>query len=298
VADKGDWVASDHRFMLGEDWTLLPPGSSYDVRERRVTHPLQKSPEPFDDTFEDAALALARLVEDAVRRRTAGHDKVAVAFSGGLDSSLLAHCSSKCTKTVAISVGAVGSHDESKAPAAAEELGIELRRVSANTDDVKNELAKLDLPFAVGPMDKSLWCIYSLASKAAAEEGADIVILGQLADELFGGYAKYQTVLVEGGQRRAAEMMSLDVAGCGTRGFLRDEAACSMWIEPRFPFADEEILEFGSRLPVPYKIAGHERKAILRTAAANLGVPKRICDAPKKAAQYSSGLLKLYQQFI
>ena len=40
-------------------------------------------------------------------------------------------------------------------------------------------------------MDEALWCIYSATSRLAKANGARTIILGQLADELFGGYMKY-----------------------------------------------------------------------------------------------------------
>ncbi len=40
-------------------------------------------------------------------------------------------------------------------------------------------------------MDKALWCIYSTTSELARRRNARMILLGQLADELFGGYMKY-----------------------------------------------------------------------------------------------------------
>jgi asparagine synthase (glutamine-hydrolysing) len=87
--------------------------------------------------------------------------------------------------------------------------------------------------------------------------------------------------------------MSADLAQCGVRGFIRDEAACSIWCEPRFPFAERGLAEFGESLPVSFKLREGVRKAVLREAAVRLGLPKEVAQTPKKAAQYSSGVLKL-----
>ena len=119
------------------------------------------------------------------------------------------------------------------------------------------------------------------------------MMLGQLADELFGGYAKYERALVGRGPEAAASMMAADVRDCGVRGFLRDELACSRWVEPSFPFADRRVAEFGLSLPVELKISAGVRKAVLREAAVRLGVPEVVAMRQKKAAQYSSGVLKL-----
>ena len=46
-------------------------------------------------TLDEAAKRLQALLEESIRRRTRGVKKVAVAFSGGLDSSLVAYLANK-----------------------------------------------------------------------------------------------------------------------------------------------------------------------------------------------------------
>jgi asparagine synthase (glutamine-hydrolysing) len=292
VAKSGLWVSSDHRFFPQEEAELLSPGSTYDVSTARVRRQRRKQAD-FKGSFEEAGSQLASLFEKAVEERVAGKKRVAVAFSGGLDSSLLAVCAKKHSRVLACSVYAHGSRDSVGAPAAADLVGAEPLLAKVDERTVKDELPAIDLPFWTSPMDRSLWCIYSIASRIAAEAGAEVMLLGQLADELFGGYMKYERILAREGESAAASLMQEDVDGCGRRGFLRDEAACSRWLEPRFPFADRRVLEFGLRLPVAFKIRRGVRKAVLREAAVHLGVPEELRGAPKKAAQYSSGILKM-----
>jgi len=292
VARSGAWVSSDHRFFPREEADLLPPGSTYNVSSGRARRARERRAS-FTGTFEGAGAGLARLIDDAVKARVKGMSKVAVAFSGGLDSSIIASCAKRRCKVVACSVHSAGSRDSTAARGAAELLGVELLQQEVDASAVERELSQLELPFAASPMDRALWCIYSLASRAAADAGAEAILLGQLADELFGGYAKYQRALAEGGPQLAASLMEADVLGCGMRGFVRDEAACCRWLEPRFPFADARVLDFGKGLPVDFRVRRGERKAVLRLAARFLEVPHELSRAPKKAAQYSSGIQKL-----
>ena len=145
-------------------------------------------------------------------------------------------------------------------------------------------------------MDEALWCIYSTTSELAKKRKARMILLGQLADELFGGYMKYAVKAREEGAEAAEKMMREDVRGCADRGFLRDEAACSASCEVRFPYADARIASFAAGLPLGYKIREGERKAILRAAALELGLPEELASAPKKAAQFSSGASKLLKR--
>ena len=126
-----------------------------------------------------------------------------------------------------------------------------------------------------------------------AESGAPIILLGQLADELFGGYMKY-SLRAQESEASAVQMMERDVAASAERAFVRDELACARFAEVRFPFADKRLADFALAIPLSYKIRGTERKVVLRAAASMLGLPEELVRAPKKAAQYSTGLSKLF----
>ncbi len=291
-ATSGRWVATDHRFFPGEACELLPPRARLAVAKDVVRVPTSGK-RRFVGSFEDAATTLASLIETSVRKRVEGTKRVAVAFSGGLDSSILAHCAAKYTKVVACSASAPGSLDRGVAGDAARAMGLEFASAKLDRVAIGREIQHLDLPFEPSPMDRGLWCIYSITSRVAREVEAEMVLLGQLADELFGGYAKYEAALRSKGVAEAEKMMSADVRGCGLRGFVRDEAACSRWSEPRFPFAEESVAMLGQSLPLAFKIRDGVRKAVLREAARTLGLTDEVVGKPKKAAQYSSGVLKL-----
>ncbi len=120
---------------------------------------------------------------------------VAVAFSGGLDSSVVAKCAMRYAKVVACTAFAPGAGDAVRARDGAAALGIELVATELTKSGVEKELASIDLPFEPDLMDRSLWCLYSTVSRSAKEAGSKVLLLGQMADELFGGYAKYAETL-------------------------------------------------------------------------------------------------------
>ena len=223
----------------------------------------------------------------------AGERKVAVAFSGGLDSSMLARCARNHAGVVACTAFAKNSMDSTRARESAEALGVELVTTELTEKNVDGALAIIDLPFTPTLMDRSLWCLYSMVSRAAHDSGARVLLLGQLADELFGGYAKYAEALKVKGEDAAESMMSADIHEYPGRGRVRDVGACARWVEPRFPFESKELVDLATSLPMSIKIRGGVRKAVLRRAAAILGVPEGEAEAAKKAAQYSSGVQKL-----
>ncbi len=297
---KGSMVvaASDHRFLRGlKESRLLEPGESLDLGAGLSTSHSGSRTEP-PSSRDEAAARLARELDFSVKRRTDGKRRVAISFSGGLDSSILAHCAAKYVDVILCSVFTKGSRDEGAAGRAAAALGLDLVRVEGHESEIQQELRLMDLPFSPTPMDRALWTIYSISARLARMNCAETILLGQLADELFGGYRKYETAMTSGGKDRAESMMLEDLAACGRRGLIRDEQACSRWVEPTFPFADEGVVALGLSAGAKLKMAGGERKVMLRDAAKNLGLPTEIVESPKKAAQYSSGVGKLVAQQV
>jgi asparagine synthase (glutamine-hydrolysing) len=288
-------MSSDHR-LLRDGAALQRPGTTYAAgRAKRVTPRGPKAPAPR--TFEGAARKLASLIDAAVKRRVLGQGRVAVSFSGGLDSSLLALVAARHAEVVLCSAYAAGARDERQSDKAAALLGLRLETATLEEESLVKAARGAQLPPGeTTMMDEALWCIYSATSALAAESGARTIVLGQLADELFGGYMKYSVAAKGEGAAAAEKMMRDDVRGCADRGFLRDEAACSASCEVRFPYADEDVASFAAGLPLDYKIRDGERKAVLRAAALELGLPDELAAAPKKAAQFSSGAARLLKR--
>ena len=52
-------------------------------------------------------------------------------------------------------------------------------------------------------------------------------------------------------------------------------------VEGRYPFLDHRVIEFGSRLPVRFKLNGLTEKFILKQAATDV-IPRELVDRPKQ----------------
>jgi asparagine synthase (glutamine-hydrolysing) len=222
-----------------------------------------------------------------------GERTVAVAFSGGVDSSVLVVCARRRARVVACTAFSGGARDEEASVEGAKRLGVEHATARLTGEVVARELARMELPFQPTPMDMGLWCLYSSVAQVAAGAGARVMLLGQLADELFGGYAKYARALQSSGPDAAKGMMRTDFADYWARGRSRDVGACAGWVEPRLPYGEPEVAAFAEAIPLSYKITSATRKAVLRRAGVILGLPEDMAGAAKKAAQYSSGVQRL-----
>lgn len=238
-----------------------------------------------------AASELASTIERSVARAVGGRRRVAVGFSGGVDSSILVACAKKHSEVTAVSGYVQGSMDSKRAMESAALMRVPWRPAVIVPEQAERDARRMSLPFEASRMDRSLWALYSAVSRVAAEGGAELLLLGQLADELFGGYAKYSELAVRSAEE-AARLMEEDAAAYPTRGRVRDVGACSQWVEPAFPYESQEVVALAKQTPFEFKIAGGERKVVLRRAALVLGVPEELAWAPKKAAQYSSGVQK------
>jgi asparagine synthase (glutamine-hydrolysing) len=247
------------------------------------------TPEPFAD--DDRAVSVVRgAVLGAI---DAVADPVPIAFSGGLDSSLLA---ARLEGPLYVG-GFEGSHDIAAARSAAAELGRDLRVVEFSHADI--ERAVPIVVEAIGRSDPTdvriALCLY-LVAEAVAADGHDRLAVGQGADELFGGYAKVANApendRVSAGTVRGA---AREAVGTLPRQLERDVLALrAAGVEPVAPLASDRVVEAALALPGPLLVSGDERKVALRRAADFLPDPIRCRE--KKAVQYGSLLAREFDR--
>ncbi|MFQ6135207.1 MAG: asparagine synthase-related protein [Nitrososphaerales archaeon] len=249
----------------------------------------------LDVDLDEAAEMVLQLVQGSLERLLKGR-RVALGFSGGVDSSLLALLSSRLSGIRLVSVYAAGSRDEADAKASARLLGFDLIEVCLGSERVEKMVKGVSsLIERVSPMDVAIGLAVNAAASAARDEGCDGLILGQLADELFGGYLKYLRAYGDRGAEAAQGMMVNDTQTAYRANFERDEAAASPYSDLLLPYASCELAEYALSLHPKLKMNPEKngRKIVLKEAALKAGVPEKIVYKPKKALQYSSNLQKL-----
>jgi asparagine synthase (glutamine-hydrolysing) len=230
------------------------------------------------------SLPLHKAIEKAVELRK---DNSVVAFSGGVDSALIA----RLAQRPCITVGVKGSHDLSHARKVSDSLGLkEINFVEITQPDIKKALKTiLSIIPVKTPVEASIATTQFFITRWAHENGYEKIIAGQGADELFGGYARYlETDNIEETLNRDFE--SLKIQG------RRDQAVAeknNTYIS--CPYLDVRVVRAARAIPPCEMVVEGIRKYPLRKVA-SLYMDDEFAFYGKKAMQYGSGVMKEIQK--
>jgi len=279
----------------------FPPGNLAEINPQGFSFkPIKTITQPpFEPLeMETAAKRLQELLWQSTRKRVSDVERVAVAFSGGLDSSVVALLARMCGANVhLISVGLEGQPEVRYAEVAAEALELPIHLQTYTMRDVEEVLPEvlwlIEEPdvVKVGVAVPFYW-----TAETASRLGHNVLLVGQGADELFGGYQRYLMEYKQSGVLAVQRAMYRDVTSSYEKNFQRDDQVCSFHkVELRLPFADSEVAHFALGLPLSLKIdspTDRLRKRVLRRVAQSLGMPSFIANKTKKAIQYATGVDK------
>lgn len=236
-------------------------------------------------------LPLSNLISRAIEQ--ALEDDVAIAFSGGLDSAVLAATAKKHAKVGLFACGAEGSEDLECAERVSGELGLPLHRIVIDDRMAMEAYAKIYSALPLGlPKIEILVPVYH-AARAASKEGHDTMLFGSAAEELFAGYERYYIYRDEG--KDVDSILREEFRTLPQRDMAFMKRVCRMFsVDARFPFHDKELANLMFSVPIEERMDDRVlKKGILREAAKLLGVPDSAIKRKKKAMQYGSGMHKM-----
>ncbi|HEV2231523.1 MAG TPA: asparagine synthase C-terminal domain-containing protein [Thermoplasmata archaeon] len=223
----------------------------------------------------------------AVDRAVGGDARVSILYSGGLDSSVIAHTLRPKRPTL-VTVGIMGAADIAAATEGAQLLELPLVVRTLTEGDVEEGLRtwgrQLD---GMSETTRSVALGIALASEAAPDHR---VLCGQGADELFLGYAHFAGLPSADLEQRAND----DWQRLLDRDWPLAQVMVST-VEKRLgsPYLDPAFANEIRSIPIGERMVGGSRKPVLRQLARDLGVPSVLADRPKKALQFGSGLARL-----
>lgn len=220
-------------------------------------------------------------------------ERVAVAFSGGLDSSLIAHIARKNSEVELFSCGTEKSEDLFYAGRAAKLLGLPLYSSVLGEEEIISTYGKCH---RIAPNDllkvELLVPAYKVAEEAKKRDHGTI-LFGSGSEELFVGYERYYSYAGEG--KDMDSILKEEFKSLVNREISWIKKVCyRLGIEARFPFHDQKLAEFVFDIPLELRMEEKVlKKGILREAAKFLGLPELMANRKKRAMQYGSGVHKV-----
>jgi asparagine synthase (glutamine-hydrolysing) len=242
---------------------------------------------------------LKQVLYDAVSE-SVPETSIAVAFSGGVDSSLLAKiCRDLGKQVTLVTVGFPSSHDVGFAKGIASRMGMECQTLEIDYRDFQENLRRVQQAIKCENTSHIENCIaYFYVCKLAKQNGLNVVLSANGCDELFCGYDGYRRVYSDG-EEAIMKFMNEKIANEFT---LMEEIATvarQFDVAVRQPFLSSKFIKFAKAIPVNEKIEGPDdmmRKHILRQVALSIGVPVESAMKRKKALQYGSSIHKYFKK--
>ena len=278
------FITSELKILDGFDWfKLLPRGvTRVDLETGQFCQVATHRPVAPERNLE-------RLFENAVRKRIPSSGQpVGVFLSGGLDSSLVAAFVSRIREDATyITLGDADGPDRVAVKSVVEALGLrDVRTVPLPRPAQIPELVRsvVHTTESINPSVVSNGLATYLLANAAHDAGIKVVLTGEGADELFGGYHSFRekdpwqevrTRLIN--DMQLTELRRLDMC-CMAHS-----------IEPRCPFLDRAICAFSDGLSYAEMYEDEENKVALRGGFDGV-LPPEILHRPKTSLDVGSGI--------
>lgn len=233
-------------------------------------------------------------IQDVLHLNDILDEKISLAFSGGVDSSLLAKLVNLQEFDLPLVSVSFGEHDDLEyIKKAAEILGGEHYYLDIPLSDLEKglthtlETIKYD---RIALLENALG--YYFIFKLASHNGFDTVLSAHGVDELYCGYDVFRRQL----HKTDINKLIVELTETAKQDkYEIDKIAEIFDITYLCPFLDDAFIEFSKAIPLSQKIIDKNdvlRKHYIRCQAIRLGLPEEIAYNKKRSLQYSSGLHK------
>ena len=301
------YVASELKALEGvcTKIELFPPGHYLSSKDGELVQWYKRDWKDYD-AVKDNETSIAEVrqaLEDAVHRQLMSDVPYGVLLSGGLDSSVTSAIAKKYSQRRveaddkeqawwpqlhSFSVGLEGSPDLAAAQKVADHIGTvhhEIKfTIQEGLDAVKDVIYQLE-PYDITTIRAST-PMYLMA-RVIKSMGIKMVLSGEGADEIFGGYLYFHKApnAQEFHEETVRKLSKLHMYDC-----LRANKSLAAWgIEGRVPFLDKEFMDVAMRINPQDKMINGERmeKWVVRKAFEDM-LPESV--AWRQKEQFSDGV--------
>ena len=301
------YVASELKALEGfcKQYEAFPPGHYYYSRDGHAKQYYKRDWADYDAVKDNGTDTeeLRQALEQAVRRQLMSDVPYGVLLSGGLDSSVISAVARKFSATRvesggrdeawwprlhSFAVGLRGAPDLAKARLVADHIGTVHHEINYTLQEGIDALS--DVIYFTETYDvttvRASTPMYLLA-RFIRSMGIKMVLSGEGADEVFGGYLYFHKAPTPRAfhEETVRKLSRLHQYDC-----LRANKSLAAWgVEGRVPFLDKEFLDVAMRLNPKAKMCPGRQieKRVLREAFADL-LPDEV--AWRQKEQFSDGV--------
>lgn len=222
-------------------------------------------------------------------------DKVVIAFSGGVDSSLLAKICKDLDKQVhLVTIGFANSHDIVFSKSISSSLSLSANHIAyeIKEEDILDDIKAVKSKLSCNVLSHIENCIafYQISKIVKYYELGPSFLTANGFDELFCGYDRYRSYY---GHDEESVITYMEEKLANEDHMMREisNVISELNMCSYQPFLSRAFIDYAKNIPLEYKIKGQDdllRKHILREVAMRIGVPKEAAMHPKKAIQYGS----------
>jgi len=227
---------------------------------------------------------------------TVKEKKIGIAFSGGVDSTLISKiCSDMNYDITLLTIGFAESHDILFAKEVNQHLNYTHHVLEIDSEIFPDISLKIQQTIKTENLSWNENCIaFHYVAQLAKSLDLDTVITANGIDELFCGYNAYREAFSEG-ESKIHEVMLSKLDNELKMMKAVNLVASEFGVKIIQPLLSSKFIEYAKTIPLSEKIHDSEdlyRKHIIRKLASQINVPEISCTKRKKALQYGSKIHK------